>query len=190
MAVLVGNETYKRFVFDPEDGEVLWIVDGENLTSEEFAARVAEDSDTRPQGAFVKPNPDARKIWVTFRPLRAGDKYAIQDLTAENGEVAAGTGRRMLIKRAVVKWDYDVAWSEAVLDQLDDAIEVQIYGWISWGSEPPEQDPETGQRVLPPTEPGTSPEATETEKPAAGSSSRKTKTSKASPPESDGDASS
>jgi hypothetical protein len=186
MAVLVGNETYTRFVFDPEDGEVVWLVKGEHMTSEEFAVASAADAELRPEGAFVKPNPDARKIWVTFRPLRAADKYAIQDLTAENGEIAAGSGRRMLIKRAVVKWDYDVAWSEAVLDQLDDAVEVQIYGWISWGTEPPEQNPETGQRVLPPTEPGTTPE--QEKKQAAASSSRRTRsTTKTSAPESESD---
>jgi hypothetical protein len=152
MAVLVSNDTYSRFVFDPEEGETRFGVDFEGkeevVTVEELEESLKREGATLTR-MFVIPKEDARKINVTFRPLRSFDKHAIQDLTSDDGSAALGSSRRLLIKRAVVRWDYDVPWSEAILDQLDAGIEEQIYGWISWGIEPPEQDPETGQRVLP-----------------------------------------
>jgi len=187
MAVLVGNETYKRFVFDPEDGEARFVVKGETLDTEQFAAAVEADKDTEIERMFIMPKEGARKIWITFRPLRAADKHAIQDLTNEStGGVAPGSGRRLLIKRAVVSWDYDVPWSESILDQLDSALEDQIYGWISWGIEPLAQDPETGQPILP-LEEETKPNRKQRR---AASSSQKTNDTPVSPEPSEDDSSS
>ena len=173
MAVLVGNDTYKRWVIDPEEGEIVFVVAGKSMTPEEYVEAREKDPELVLEDLTIAPNEDARKIMVTFRPLRAGDKYAIQDLSNDTGQVAAGSGRRQQIKRAVVGWDFDVPWSEAVLDNLDVSVEAQIFAWISWGVEPPEQDPETGRRIIPPTEEGT--KEPEKKQPAA-SSSPKTKT--------------
>lgn len=153
MAVIVSNDTYERWVIDPDEGEKQFLVDGVAVTVEDLeeALKTREDG-TEPSldGIILIPNEDARRIRVTYRPLRSFDKHAMQDMVSVSeigGRVAQGAGRRLQLKRAVVKWDYDVPWSENVLDNLDPALEEQIYQWVSWGIEPVEQNEETGQPI-------------------------------------------
>lgn len=181
MAVLVGNETYTRFVFDPEEGEMKFVVSNEG--EEKIVSGDELEAAIEPEGAKIErlvivPNEDARKIMVTFRPLRAYDKHAIQDLTTDVGASQMGQSRRLLIRRAVQKWDYDTPWTESILDQLDSGLEEQIYGWVSWGVAPLEQDPETGQPI--PLEEPTLNRKQKREQ-AKGSSSLKTKDEPVSP---------
>lgn len=191
MAVLVGNETYTRFVFDPEEGEMKFVVSNEG--EEKIVDSEGLEAAIEPEGAKIErlvivPNEGARKIMVTFRPLRSYDKHAIQDLTTDVGQSQMGQSRRLLIKRAVQKWDYDTPWTESILDQLDSGIEEQIYGWISWGIAPLEQDPETGQPI--PLEEAKPNRKQRREQEKAASSSPKTKDEPVSPEASSDDSTS
>lgn len=149
MAIIVDNETYDRFVYDPDDVEAVFKVDGKTVEVEQVAKLVEKGGKVELSQRIKE---DANPIKVTFKKLRAVDKTAIEDTVqmeygVGSGQVAPGSMRRLAIKRGVVKWSYEVSWSENVMDNLDPQIFEQLYGWLCWGSEPPRQDEETGLMV-------------------------------------------
>lgn len=157
MAIIVSTETYDRFIVDPEDIEAYFTFEGEEVSTDraaELAVEITErikkgDVDTEKLETHQRIKEGAKRIIVTFRPLRAVDRTIIEN-TAQmaygdaSGQALPGTMRRLAVKRGVVKWDFKPAFSEAVLDNLNSGVFEQLYAWLSWDSEPLEQDPESG----------------------------------------------
>lgn len=158
MAIIVGAETYKRFVVDKDDLDIVFLVDGKEVSEEklEELGLAAEKDGQKIEVDFEQRIKEgAKRIWVTFRPLRSRDKIEIENTIQMEygGDTAAlrpGDMRRLAIKRAVISWDYeDAAWSDNALDNLDAAVFESLYSWVSWGGEPAQQSEETGLPLSP-----------------------------------------
>src|SRR3954468_7151949 len=148
MTLVVGNETYDRWVLEPDED-----LDAEfdAARQELFVAQASEDSkkiekaQAKFDGARRERIENGNKVMVTFRPLTARDKAEMED-TVRIGDddgrtVRPGEMKMLSVKRAVQKWTgAPVAWSDAIAERLHADVYEDIYGWVSSSVAPPRQD--------------------------------------------------
>lgn len=147
MALIVGNDTYDRWILEPDDeldAEVEFAqIEAFQAEESEDAKRISKAAEALKKARLARIE-EGKKVTVTFKPLRARDKAELEDSVRigddDGRQVRPGEMRMLSVKRAVVKWDASPPWTEAIADNLHpDAFE-SIYGWISFGVVPPEQD--------------------------------------------------
>lgn len=146
------NQTYRRFVFDPEDIEDIFpTANGERIEFTEEALLAAAKTEGVKLATSRSIRAGAKKIWVTYRVLSAGDIAVLRDkartVSGLLTDVEAGQGTQQLdaIRMAVVDWDVKTPpWSEDIIPQLDSDLFDQIYSWVRMRGLPPEQDEVTG----------------------------------------------
>lgn len=153
------TNTYRRFVFDPEDIEdVFPTANGVRIEFTEEALLAAAKTEGVKLATSRTIKPGAKKIWVTFRTLNAGDICFLRDKARTTSglltDVEAGAGTQQLdaMRMAVVGWDVkNPEWSEELIPELDSDLFDSIYEWVRMRGVPPEQDPVTGLPLVPET---------------------------------------
>lgn len=103
----------------------------------------------------IKDPESGEEATVTLRPLNAGDRAELQDLTRMSGgddggaELRLGAMQLVTLKRAIVDWTLpEPTTAEAIAGLHPDVFDA-IYEYVSWGAVPPE--PEQPEKAENPT---------------------------------------
>ncbi len=93
----------------------------------------------------VRDPRDGEEWNVTMRPLHAGDRAELQDLTRmsmgdeeNSAELRLGAMQLITLERAIINWTLPSPPTGVTIRQLHPEIYDQIYEYVSWGDIPAE----------------------------------------------------
>lgn len=105
-------------------------------------------------------DPRDKESWqVTFKPLAAGDRAILQDLTRmstgddQSAELRLGAMQVITVDRAVVQWTLPLAKTRLTIEALHPDLFDQIFEYVSWGTIPEDEEEKPGEENSPLPEP-------------------------------------
>lgn len=102
---------------------------------------------------------DGHEWHATYKPLTAGDRAVLQDLTRmsvnteegeeQSAEMRLGAAQILTLDRAIIDWDLPLSKTRATIEALHPDIFDLLFAEISWGSIPEDTELEAEATVDP-----------------------------------------